>query len=76
MDTKFLKESGWTFCIIGAIAVIVGLIAGVSGIWITGFGAIACGVYLMIKAKQALEEAAKETPKVLNSPTAGSDVKK
>lgn len=60
MDAKFLKESGWVFLIIGAIAFIVGLIGGWNGIWISGATAIASGAYLMIKSRQAAEEAAKK----------------
>lgn len=61
MDTGFLKKSGWTFVVIGAIAFIVGLLIGVSGIWISGGTAVACGVYLFIKAKQAADAVAKQT---------------
>ncbi|MDE5644353.1 MAG: hypothetical protein K2I45_01775 [Muribaculaceae bacterium] len=53
-NADFLKKSGWTFCIIGIIAFIIGLLVDISGIWITGCTAIASGVYLLIKGKQQL----------------------
>lgn len=53
-NADFLKKSGWTFCIIGIIAFIIGLLVDISGIWIPGCTAIASGVYLLIKGKQQL----------------------
>lgn len=54
-NAAFLKESGWTFNVIGVIALIVGLITGISGIWITGSAAILSGCYLLVKSRQQLE---------------------
>lgn len=52
-DNKgFLIKSGWVFIVIGVIALVVGLIIDVNGIWIPGATAIASGCYCIIKAKQ------------------------
>ena len=51
---NFLTDSAWVFIIIGVIGFIAGLIVKISGIWITGCAAVACGVYCLIKGKQQL----------------------
>lgn len=53
-NARFLNKSGWTFCIIGVIAFIIGLLVGVGGIWIPGCAAIASGVYLLVKGRQEM----------------------
>lgn len=60
-NVGFLKKSGWTFCILGIIAFIIGLLVDISGIWIPGCTAIASGVYLLIKGKQQLHADAQHT---------------
>lgn len=59
-NADFLKKSGWTFCIIGIIAFIIGLLVDIGGIWIPGCAAIASGVYLLIKGKQQLHADAQQ----------------
>ena len=52
---NFLTESGWTFIVIGVIAAIAGLVMCVPGIWISGFTAIASGVYCIVKGEAQLK---------------------
>lgn len=51
LKNNFLTDSGRVFLVIGVIALIVGLLIGVSGIWISGCAAITSGVYLIIKGR-------------------------
>lgn len=70
-NASFLKKSGWTFNAIGIVAFIVGLLIGVSGIWITGCAGITAGCYLLFKSHQQLETVRSEA-----STTAPSATKK
>lgn len=51
-NSKFLKDSGCVFIVLGVIALIVGLIIAETAIWISGATAIASGVYCLIKGKE------------------------
>lgn len=56
--SNFLTKSGWVYNIIGILAFIIGLIVGISGIWLTGCAGILAGCYCWIKGKQQLKQEA------------------
>lgn len=56
--SNFLTKSGWVYNVIGILAFIIGLIVGISGIWLTGCAGVVAGCYCLIKGKQQLNQEA------------------
>ncbi len=55
---NFLTDSGWVFIVLGAAALVAGLVVKTEGLWIAGAIAAVSGIYCLVKGRQQLRREA------------------